>query len=92
VLKRPAPGLSRTAGLKKDQACTFSGVPCVKGPIINYMKETKVNSNCVKTYYSKSCLKGQTHFSQLKEYLHKNSKAKKGPVLKFAEFPFQIRQ
>jgi hypothetical protein len=41
----------------EDQACTFSGGPCVKGPVIaiNYIKkEKKANSNSVKMYYSKS--------------------------------------
>jgi hypothetical protein len=38
----------------EDQPCTFSGEPCVKGPVINCGKEEKANSNSVKLYYSKS--------------------------------------
>ncbi len=76
-LKRLASGLGRTAALKKrvkisswgsPRRRTFTERPCVKRPpVIIYMKEKKANSNRVKTYYSESYLKGQSHFFQLKK-------------------------
>jgi hypothetical protein len=52
--------------------------PSIKGqPVINCTKEKKANSNRVKTYYSESFLRGQSHFFQLKEHLHKNVKGNK---------------
>ncbi len=85
VLKRPAPGLGKTAGLKKrvkisawgsprDQACTFSEGT----PDHNCVKEKKAYSNRVKTYNSENFLKQQSHFLHLKEHLYKNVKGKKG--------------
>ncbi len=65
--------------------CTFSRGLCVKGPpVINYMKEKKTNSNKVKTYFSESFFKGQSHFLQLKEHLHKKVKGKNGLCKKLA--------
>jgi hypothetical protein len=67
VLKRSASGVH------------FNGGPCVKGPlVINFMNEKKANSNRVKTHYSESFLKEQSHFVQLKEQFYKNVKGKKG--------------